>query len=368
VSATASSLRSHLLEIAWGVFASANLGLMWIFPHYPTIPFHFIWISLTLVYGLRTWRSRPTTVTLVVVCLATGAMLWHLSINGEYIDAEEIAEVPLMASVFLAMVWHARRRQAALEDVHRLADSERVLRDRERLFSRQASHQLRSPITVARGHAQLVLQETAEPAVLDDVAIVIRELDTLNAIATRLLELGSLETPETLDLTTCDLAELVTGTVERWSRVADRRWSVSAAPQTAVVVDRERLQAALDELVDNAVKHTGTGGAVDLAVRPGHRHALVEVRDDGVGVAPGDLPRMFDQFWRGSRRRYHGSGLGLAIVKAVAEVHGGSVSATGSPGLGTTVTLALPLPPGRERLGQNARAAASGRGSVHYRP
>lgn len=344
MSATASFLRSHLLEIAWSLFAGANLALMWVFPHYPTIPFHFIWISLTLVYGLRTWRSRPTTVTLIVVCLATAAMLWHLAFNGGYIDAEEIAEVPLMASVFLAMVWHARRRQAALEDVRRLADSERVLRDRERLFSRQASHQLRSPITVARGHAQLVLQETAEPAVLDDVAIIIRELDTLNAIATRLLELGSLEAPETLDLATCDLADLVAGTVERWSRVADRRWSLAAEPGIEVVVDRERLQAALDELVDNAVKHTEPGGRVGLAVRSGPRRALVEVRDDGVGVAAGDLARMFDQFWRGSRRRYHGSGLGLAIVKAVAEVHGGTVNASGSPGLGTTVTLTLPAP------------------------
>jgi two-component system OmpR family sensor kinase len=329
------------------------------FEHYPTVPFHFIWISLTLLYGLQTWRLTPTYLTLVAVCLATGVMLWDLAANG-FIDWEEITEVPLMASVFLSMVWQARRRQAALDAVQRYAESERVLRDRERVFSRQASHQLRSPITVARGHAQLLSRETQDPRVIEDAEIVIRELDKLHGIAKQLLELGYLETRETLDLSPCDLDTLVRATVGRWSRVADRLWEVSAQVGEDVILDRDRIEAALDELVVNAVKHTRPGQYVGVTARRAGDQVVLQVCDDGVGIDGDDLSRVFDHFWRGSRRRYHGSGLGLTIVKTVADVHDGHVMIESVPGHGAMITMTLPVTPAKpDRKSQAAEQPAS---------
>lgn len=314
------------------------------------------------MYGLRTWPPRSTAAVLVAVCVVTAAALWHLSVVGGYVDVEELAEVPLMAMLFLAMVWHARRRQAALERVRQLAQSERALRDRERLFSRRAAHQLRSPITVARGHAQLILEDCTEPGVIEDVGTVIDELDKLNAVTTKLLALGTLETPETLDPVPCDLDELVASTVDRWRGVADRDWRALTPCGPLVQVDRERIQAALDELIDNALKHTVLGGVIEVGVRYGGQTVEVAVRDDGVGIDAPELPRVFDHFWRGSgSRRYHGSGLGLAIVKVVAEVHGGRVVMRANPDGGVSVAILLPLAPERRAV-----PVAAAPGAEHY--
>src|SRR4029450_13676045 len=147
-----SKLRRHWLELAWAVFAMANLAVILLLDHWETIPFHFIWVRLTLLYGLRVWSCRTTATVLAVVMVATGlALAWTVTHGAERPD--ELSEVPLMAAMFVAMVWHARRRQAAMEEVRRLAESEHRLREREQEFVRDASHELRTPITIARGHA-----------------------------------------------------------------------------------------------------------------------------------------------------------------------------------------------------------------------
>lgn len=351
MSATASWLRRYGLEAAWGVFAVVNLGLMFVFPHYPTVPFHIIWISLTLLYGLRTWRDAPMLALLVVVCLATGTMLWHLTSHG-FVDWEELLEVPLMAVVFLAMVWHARRRQVALEEAGRLARSERALRERERTFARQASHQLKGPLTVARGHAQLVLQRTTDPEIAEDVSVVIAELDKLSGTARRLLELGAIEQRETLHRTPCDVDELVTTTAARWATTTDRRWEAAGRTGAVLLVDRERVEAALYELIDNAVKHTSAGECIALTADLDGDELVLAVEDDGAGVDAEDLDHLFDQFWRGASRHYQGTGLGLAIVKAVATVHGGLARAEQLPSGGTRVAVTLPAQPSPPRAGR----------------
>ena len=90
------------VEIVWALFALVDVVAMFVFPEQVTIPFHVIWISLTLVYGYRTWNARPTLIVLAVVMLVTG-----LGEASHSIDIVELFEVPLMATMFLAMVWHA---------------------------------------------------------------------------------------------------------------------------------------------------------------------------------------------------------------------------------------------------------------------
>src|SRR6266566_5071425 len=106
------------IEIAWFAFAVANLVAMALVPSWETIPFHFIWISLTLVYGFRVWEPRSTGFVLGLVILSTGSLILSDAFNGEQLWGE-LFEVPLMSAMFLAMVWHARRRQDTLRILER---------------------------------------------------------------------------------------------------------------------------------------------------------------------------------------------------------------------------------------------------------
>ena len=107
MSGIGSTLRRRWVEIAWGVFAAANVTAIFLMSQWETIPFHFVWVSLTLVYGFRHWRFRTTMLLLLVVIASTGAAL-AVSIARGHQGPDELAEVPLMAAMFLAMVWHAR--------------------------------------------------------------------------------------------------------------------------------------------------------------------------------------------------------------------------------------------------------------------
>src|SRR6478672_2134054 len=122
-------LRRNPLEAAWGIFAAANLVAMVAWPSWETIPFHFVWISLTIVYGIRTWSMRTMWSVLSVVILATGASILSDAFSGEQLWGE-LFEVPLMSAMFLAMVWHARRRQDAVRTLEgEAARQERFLHD-----------------------------------------------------------------------------------------------------------------------------------------------------------------------------------------------------------------------------------------------
>src|ERR687898_2698805 len=131
MSGIASTLRRRWVEVAWGAFAAANVAVIVMLRDWETIPFHFVWVSLTLVYGFRVWRLRTTMFLLLVVMAVTGAALaWTVTRGNE--GPDELAEVPLMAAMFVAMVWHAHRRQAAIEGTRRLAEAEHRLLEGQR--------------------------------------------------------------------------------------------------------------------------------------------------------------------------------------------------------------------------------------------
>ena len=150
MSATASLVRKYWPEIGWGLFAAVNFAALLFIGTWETVPFHYVWVSLTLVYGFRVWKMRATLITLAFVCVASTLTYGWVVINGPQ-GVDELTEIPLMAAMFLAMVWHARRRQFALEAVSRAAK-------REHEFVRDASHKLKTPIAVALGTAELIRQ------------------------------------------------------------------------------------------------------------------------------------------------------------------------------------------------------------------
>jgi signal transduction histidine kinase len=344
MSATASLLHKRWLELAWGAFAAVNLLAMFRMPQGQTVPFHFVWVSLTLVYGFRTWAPQPTLAVCVAVCALTALAFMGPIIEGR-LNRDEITEVPLMAAMFIAMVWHARRRATAMEEVRRLADSERRLRERERDFLRDASHSLRTPITVARGYAELIRGAHAASQTGEDAAVVLGELQRLTRVSERLLTLARAERPDFLRRTEVDVEDLVTRAARRWSVAAPRRWQVEVDGDGVLPADAEQLEAALDALIENAVGATGDGGRILMRASAEDGDALIELTDDGTGIRAEHLSRVFDRFWRvdGEQARHNGgTGLGLAIVKAIVEAHEGTVAVTSEHGAGTTFTIRLP--------------------------
>lgn len=323
-------VRRYRIEIAWAIFACANLAAMFEFPEQATIPFHFIWVSLTLLYGYRTWNPRPTLIVLAIVIVGTAFGEAHHAI-----DYTELSEVPLMAAMFLAMVWHARRRQHAIEDL-------RAAAERERDFLRDASHHLRTPITIAVGHAELVRDAVADPRAVDDVETVLDELHNLAQISNRILMLATVDHPEYLRPEALAIDAFVQRIGDRWRTAADRDWQIDCAAAAEISADSDQIERAVDAIVENAVNHTTSDDIIRIATSTAGGVVAVAIEDTGSGIPKSHLPHVFERFFgtnTGSRR---GTGLGLAIVQSVVEAHGGHVVIESHEGSGTTVTLTFP--------------------------
>jgi two-component system, OmpR family, sensor kinase len=331
-------VRERLLLPTWAVFAAANTALMYVVPGAETIPFHFVWVSTAVVYGLRPWSLRNMWVTCAVITVVTGIPLVRGAQTGTT-GWQETSEIPLMALLFLVMVWHVRRRMAATTEACRLAAIEREGREAQRRFVRFASHELRTPITVARGFTELLRKEHAEIGADPDISVVLDELDKLEGVAARLLALAQSEDVP-VHVEDVDLTILLQRTARRWRAAAPcRRWAVECS-EIWVRADPTRLEVAIDGVLENAVRHTDDGGSVTLRGTVRGNEVRIEVEDDGHGISTSQLPLVFECFH--SAGPHAGTGLGLAIFKAVAEAHRGRVSVAEATQGGTVISLVLP--------------------------
>ena len=336
--------RPAVLDTGWAVFSALNLVAIFAVADWETIPFHFIWISFTLVYGFRTWAPRPTLVVLGVVMATTAAAIGHDVARGSE-PVAELTEVPLMAAMFVAMVWHARRKLTAEQESRRFGEENARLLATQRRFLQDASHQLRTPITIALGHAELLAGGLTGNQETHDIEVVLGELNRLRRIAERLLVIAAAEGPEFLQTEAVELDVFTMEILRRWQPTADRRWQLGRLDKVTVQADRERLGLAVDALLENAVRHTADGDVIKLsvvAVGYGLPVRLI-VADTGQGIPAELLRHVFDRFRSGSSR---GTGLGLALVSAVARAHGGDVLAQSTPGHGSEFELLLPAPAG----------------------
>jgi len=326
-------MRRYWPEIAWGVFAAINVWLMFLSVRWETIPFHFVWISLTLLYGVRVWPWRPTAAVLAVTMVATTVGELHPGAGGD-VEIAELCEVVLMGLVFLAMVWHARRRQSVMD---LLAGSS----EREREFLRDASHQLKTPITIARGHAELVQRANTDSEIGEDNAIVIDELERLSRIAERLLTLAAAGHEDFLITEPTQLDILVRHAAERWRPCADRCWEVETSPLRAAA-DPMRLTVALDAVLENAVQHTEPGDRISVNVTRVGAEACIRVTDSGHGMPLDATERVFRRFARADTGGRRGTGLGLPMARAIAAAHGGDARLSSILHVGTVVELRIP--------------------------
>ena len=236
----------------------------------------------------------------------------------------------------------------------------------QRTFLQDAAHQLRTPITIALGHAELLAAELDGRREQQDIHVVVGELTRLKSLSERLLLIAVSEDPEFLLLSPVALDRLLIDALQRWHPTARRVWATGQLDPVTVPADRERLELALDALLENAVQHTGVGDTIRLSVARDDEAATARliVEDSGEGIEPSEVDHVFERFWTGpARGGPHGTGLGLALVRAVALGHAGEVSVRSAPGAGSRFELALPVTvlPRRYARFQTGKPARLGR-------
>ena len=219
-----------------------------------------------------------------------------------------------------------------------------------RRFAVDAAHELRTPLTVLKGGIEVALRaDRSAPEYRDVLHSSLEEVEQLIALAENLLLLSRLRMENALPRGTVELEPLLIDVVDTGARLADGRGViVRLGPVEPLVArgDQLTLRRAIVNLVENAIKFTGAGGTVELSLERDGRHAVVAVRDTGVGMNPEDAERIFEPFVRldGARTTDNGgAGLGLSIVHSIVVAHDGRLSVQTAPGIGSTFTMRLPL-------------------------
>ncbi len=355
------------LDAAWFALAGACLLAMVAWPSWETIPFHLIWFSLALVYGFRVWSLPVTAAILGTVMVATGTAILVDVVAGRQAWGE-LFEVPLLAAMFLAMVWHARRRVQALHVVEDLAEERAaLLAQRERLLQ-NLSHELRTPVTIARGHLELLGRaldanvDMQRGARRPELTVALEELGRIEQIFDRVLLLAQAEQPEWVTREPVALVPFLEDVFMRWSEVARRAWRLGEIAEVMLAADETWLRAALDALIENAVQYTDEYARIELSATTHGGEVVIAVADAGCGIALEAQDRIFERFARtdASRsRRLGGSGLGLSIVAAIARAHDGTCTVRSAEGRGATFELRLPLPGTRREETATSGAAAA---------
>lgn len=304
--------------------------------------------------------TEPLTNLLWVLLVGGAAALAVIVIGGYFIASRGLAPIDRIASTARAIGSNGALNQRLrlterYDEVGRLARVfdemleriEQVVK-RERRFTADAAHELRTPLTILKGEIDVALLHDRSPedyrAALHGLA---EETDRLSRLVDALLLLARADAGAVrLTPRSVDVAELAVWATEQFATAArDKGLTLEVEGAEAEVVwgDPDRLGQLIVNLVTNAFAHTPAGGRVTIAWRRGESGTLLQVSDTGSGIAPEDLPHVFERFYRGSD--YHeraGAGLGLSIAKWIVLAHRGTIDVTSEAGRGTTVTVWLP--------------------------
>jgi signal transduction histidine kinase len=214
-----------------------------------------------------------------------------------------------------------------------------------RLLS-DVSHQLRTPLTVARGHLEVLARQANVEVfeVRETASVVVDELDHMRALVERLLMLGRALEPDFLEVDPLDLRTFLSDLFDSAQVLAPRTWILAPVPDLVLDVDVAKLRGAMLNLIDNAVKATGEGDIIELAasLQGAGGVVAIAVEDSGPGIPHDQLSDVRERFGRLGTADREGSGLGLAIVGAVAEAHGGTFELGPSALGGCRAAVVLP--------------------------
>ncbi|MBJ7596139.1 MAG: HAMP domain-containing histidine kinase [Candidatus Dormibacteraeota bacterium] len=301
---------------------------------------------------LGTIQSELATVQLLVV--AQGAFALAIALIGGHVILRRVLTTVRTTTETADRISRERLDlrlgdSAAGDEVGMLARSFNEMLDRlDTAFRSQSqlladvSHQVRTPITVIRGHLE-VLQRGGyrdEAEVSDTISLVLDEATHAGLLIDRLLLLGRAFDADSMDLAAVELPSFLAEIVDAARVLGERHWELGATPDCVLMVDRVKLRSAILNLVENAVKATTSGDTVTIGARLDDA-LTISVTDSGKGMTPDELGRAFERF-RASAGTGHGTGLGLVIVKAVAEAHRGRVAIDSAPNAGCVVSIVLP--------------------------
>jgi len=234
------------------------------------------------------------------------------------------------------------------DEISRLAATFNEMLDRletaftvQRAFIDDAGHELRTPITIIRGHLDVMSDDPEDRA--ETMALVSDELDRMARIVDDLLLLAKAEQPDFLQKRPVELADLTTEILVKSRALGDRSWQLDACAEGTLHLDPQRVTQAVLNLARNSVEHTTEGAEIGIGSEWSDDGARLWVRDTGIGVNDTEKERIFERFARGRfGRRSEGAGLGLAIVTTIAAAHGGRVDLDSAPGDGATFFIILP--------------------------
>lgn len=245
-----------------------------------------------------------------------------------------------------------------LRSFRHLAYQIEALETTRRDFVANVSHELRTPLTIVGGFAETLIDENIDPDTRRQFAgSILNNTHRMQRIVDDLLDLSRIEsghwTPQPTTIIVNDLISEVISSVETGAESKGVKLRMTQFPDGfTIYADRTAVRQVLTNLLENAIRHTPTGGKVELTTSLISGLANFSVTDTGAGIAPEQLPRVFERFYRVDSARTReggGTGLGLAIVKHLVEAHGGNVTAESKVGAGTTMRVQLPLVPTRRQ-------------------
>ena len=314
-------------------------------------PFVFEHLIVLLVLGVAIpWGLGPAVVAAIVSVLSDNVLLREPIGRPTITAYRDVLDLALFATVAVVVSGLMRRAHVARLIAQDAADRERRAREEHDRLIATVTHDLATPLSVLSGTVQFLKLRgiTGET----DWSRLLGRLETASARATSLVRmLADAQALESdgfgLNVAVHDLRTLVAPVVQMMDRFSDRHPVVLAVPESAVMIraDAERLQRVLDNLVNNAIKYSPDGGAVEVSVALERDHAVLRVRDYGIGISRDALPRIFDRSYRAPEAAAHapGLGLGLSIAAQVVQRHGGTINAAAAVGSGTLVSVHLPL-------------------------
>lgn len=241
------------------------------------------------------------------------------------------------------------------DEIHSLAETfdgmfERLEKsfEAEKQFTSDASHELRTPITVILAECEYALSAAAKPEEAEEAFEAIdRQARKMSALVNQLLSFTRLEQgTQKVSLETAELSELAESVCEEQEHFNDKSINVikKIAPAVYAEVDVSLMSRLMQNLISNALRYGRENGTVTVSLKADKGRVIFEVEDDGCGISAEELPKIWNRFYRAdSSRSTEGTGLGLSMVKQIAQLHGGEVTAVSEPGRGSSFTFTMPI-------------------------
>ncbi len=298
--------------------------------------------------ALQSLRNRFIAVGLGALVLSVAIAIWLANLI-----TRPLRRMAAVASAVDSGDLSHRIDYSGEDEVGVLADSFNHMMDRleegfrlQRDFVSDASHELRSPLTVLRGRIEQLADHSEDrEAVEAEADELMREVRRMERLTDDMLTLAKAERGGLVQTRRVPIDGFIEDLRRDLPLLGSRHYNVDSTLHGELEADPDRLAQVLRNLVTNAVRHTGSDGHIDISIGSENGAAVFAVADDGTGIEPDQLSRVFDRFHRtdeGRSRAEGGSGLGLAIARAIVEAHGGTISAVSMPGQGATIRFWIP--------------------------